>query len=101
MSTVTTLLWGVKKTSLGSKVRVRRGIARKLVRLRHATPLFRELTWCAIPQHQASGGDGFIIATPGRDVLAAVWELYFCVCRNADANWIPQRPCRARTSLCS
>ena len=31
-------------TNPGAKVRVRRGIARKLVRLRHATPLFRELT---------------------------------------------------------
>ena len=30
-------------TNLGAKVCVRRGIARKLVRLRHATPLFREL----------------------------------------------------------
>ena len=29
-------------TNPGAKVRVRCGIARKLVRLRHATPLFRE-----------------------------------------------------------
>ena len=27
---------------------------------------------------------GSIVATPGRDVLAAVGELCSCVCRNAD-----------------